>query len=206
MYVISGQSELFEMGYFFTKAAFLTIGGAYAVLPYVYQGGVEQYAWLTAAQMMDGLALGEATPGPLIMIVTWIGYLGGTTKAVFDNTIWAGIAGAGVATFFTFLPSFLFILAGGPLVEATRDEPHFTAPLTGITAGIVGVILNLAVFFAWHTFWPPGIAATAILDNLQLYPLLLAVLAFIALWKYRLDIMTVILTGAALGVVEFWMI
>ena len=206
MYGISGQSELFEMGYFFTKAAFLTIGGAYAVLPYVYQGGVEQYAWLTAAQMMDGLALGEATPGPLIMIVTWIGYLGGTARAVFDNTIWAGIAGAGVATFFTFLPSFLFILAGGPLVEATRDEPHFTAPLTGITAAIVGVILNLAVFFAWHTFWPHGTAATAILDNLQLYPLLLAVAAFIALWKYRLDIMTVIAVGAILGVVEFWMI
>lgn len=206
MYGISGQSELLEMGYFFTKAAFLTIGGAYAVLPYVYQGGVEQYAWLTAAQMMDGLALGEATPGPLIMIVTWIGYLGGTAKAVFDNTIWAGIAGAGVATFFTFLPSFLFILAGGPLVEATRDEPHFTAPLTGITAAIVGVILNLAVFFAWHTFWPHGTAATAILDNLQLYPLFLAVTAFIALWKYRLDIMTVILAGAILGVVEFWMI
>jgi len=206
MYVISGQSDLFEMGYFFTKAAFLTIGGAYAVLPYVYQGGVEQYAWLTAAQMMDGLALGEATPGPLIMIVTWIGYLGGTAKLVFDNTICAGIAGAGVATFFTFLPSFLFILAGGPLVEATRDEPHFTAPLTGITAGIVGVILNLAVFFAWHTFWPPGAAATAILDNLQLYPLFLSVMAFIALWKCRLDIMTVILTGAALGVVEFWIV
>ncbi|MDR4521263.1 MAG: chromate efflux transporter [Nitrosomonas sp.] len=206
MYVISGQSELFEMGYFFTKAAFLTIGGAYAVLPYVYQGGVEQYAWLTAAQMMDGLALGEATPGPLIMIVTWIGYLGGTARAVFDNTIWAGIAGAGVATFFTFLPSFLFILAGGPLVEATRDEPHFTAPLTGITAAIVGVILNLAVFFAWHTFWPHGTAATAILDNLQLYSLFLSVAAFIALWKYRFDIMTVILAGAILGVVEFWMI
>lgn len=206
MYVISGQSDLFEMGYFFTKAAFLTIGGAYAVLPYVYQGGVEQYAWLTAAQMMDGLALGEATPGPLIMIVTWIGYLGGTAKAVFDNTICAGIAGAGVATFFTFLPSFLFILAGGPLVEATRDEPHFTAPLTGITAAIVGVILNLAVFFAWHTFWPPGAAATAILDNLQLYPLFLSVMAFIALWKYRLDIMTVIAAGAVLGIIEFWMI
>jgi chromate transporter len=206
MYVISGQSDLFEMGYFFTKAAFLTIGGAYAVLPYVYQGGVEQYAWLTAAQMMDGLALGEATPGPLIMIVTWIGYLGGTAKAVFDNTICAGIAGAGVATFFTFLPSFLFILAGGPLVEATREEPHFTAPLTGITAAIVGVILNLAVFFAWHTFWPPGAAATAILDNLQLYPLFLSVMAFIALWKYRLDIMTVIAAGAVLGIIEFWMI
>jgi chromate transporter len=100
----------------------------------------------------------------------------------------------------------LFILAGGPLVEATRDEPHFTAPLTGITAAIVGVILNLAVFFAWHTFWPHGTAATAILDNLQLYPLFLSVLAFIALWKYRLDIMTVIAAGAILGVVEFWMI
>jgi chromate transporter len=152
IFALHGEQALTDMGTFFTKAAFLTIGGAYAVLPYVYQGGVEHYGWLTGPQMMDGLALGEATPGPLIMIVTWVGYLGGATKGVFANPFAAGLAGAAVATFFTFLPSFLFILAGGPLVEATRDEIRFTAPLTGITAAVVGVILNLAAFFSWHTF------------------------------------------------------
>jgi chromate transporter len=130
------------------------------VLPYVYQGGVEDFAWLTGPQMMDGLALGETTPGPLIMIVTWVGYMGGVTKEAFTNPITAGLAGAAVATFFTFLPSFFFIIAGGPLVESSRGEIKFTAPLTGITAAVVGVIINLAVFFAWHTFWPQGVKGT----------------------------------------------
>ncbi|MEK7206861.1 MAG: chromate efflux transporter, partial [Pseudomonadota bacterium] len=116
MAAIQGVPDLYNMGEFFTKAAFLTIGGAYAVLPYVYQGAVEHFGWLTGPQMMDGLALGETTPGPLIMVVTWVGYLGGISKEVFANPIAAGIAGASVAPFFTFLPSFLFILAGGPLV------------------------------------------------------------------------------------------
>ncbi len=202
MYFINSHSALLEMGHFFTRAAFLTIGGAYAVLPYVYQGSVEHYAWLTGPQMMDGLALGEATPGPLIMIVTWIGYLGGVAKAVSENTVGAGMAGAAIATFFTFLPSFLFILVGGPLVEATRNELQFTAPLMGITAAIVGVILSLAVFFAWHTFWLHGNVAVPSADTFRIYPFILSVLAFIALWKYRFDIMTVILVGAVLGIFE----
>jgi chromate transporter len=122
MLALRGNADLYHMGEFFTKAAFLTIGGAYAVLPYVYQGGVEQYAWLTGPQMMDGLALGETTPGPLIMIVTWVGYLGGVAKSVAARPVASGLAGATVATFFTFLPSFLFIIAGGPLVEATRGD------------------------------------------------------------------------------------
>ncbi len=135
------DGALTQMGWFFTKAALLTFGGAYAVLPYVLQGAVEHYGWLTAPQMMDGLALGETTPGPLIMIVAFVGFLG------------AGIAGALVATFFTFLPSFLFILAGGPFVEHTRDDAKLTPPLTAITAAVLGVVVNLAVFFAWHVLW-----------------------------------------------------
>jgi chromate transporter len=110
--------------------------------------------------MMDGLALGETTPGPLIMIVTWVGYMGGVTKSVLGDPIAAGLAGATVATFFTFLPSFWFIIAGGPMIESTRGELKFTAPLTAISAAVVGVILNLAAFFAWHTFWPQGTKAT----------------------------------------------
>ena len=199
MAALQGAPDLLHMGEFFTKAAFLTIGGAYAVLPYVYQGGVEHFQWLTGPQMMDGLALGEATPGPLIMIVTWVGYLGGVAKGVFDDPILAGLAGAAVATFFTFLPSFLFILVGGPLVEATRGEMRFTAPLTGITAAVVGVILNLAVFFAWHTFWPQGTAEAPFTGPFEWFPVIVAVAAFVAMWKFKADIMRVIGVCALLG-------
>jgi chromate transporter len=198
---ISGNQALADLGIFFTKAAFLTIGGAYAVLPYVYQGGVEHYGWLTGPQMMDGLALGETTPGPLIMIVTWVGYLGGVAKEVVANPIAAGFAGAAVATFFTFLPSFLFILAGAPLVEATRGEIRFTAPLTGITAAVVGVVLNLAAFFAWHAFWPQGTADAPFAGSFDGFPAIVAIAAFVALWKYKVDIMKVIGVCALLGLV-----
>ncbi len=199
MGTLLGMPALQAMGAFFTKAAFLTIGGAYAVLPYVYQGGVEHFHWLTGPQMMDGLALGETTPGPLIMIVTWIGYLGGVSGHVFSNPVAAGLAGAAVATFFTFLPSFLFILVGGPLVEATRDELAFTAPLTGITAAVVGVILNLAVFFAWHAFWPHATADAPFAGGFDELPIIVAVAAFIALSRYKAGIMPVIGVCALLG-------
>lgn len=152
------QGALTQMGWFFTKAAMLTFGGAYAVLPYLYQGAVDHYHWLTATQMMDGLALGETTPGPLIMVVSFVGFLGGWSTQVFgpDALLPAGAAAALVVTFFTFLPSFAFILLGGPFIESTHGRLGFTAPLTGITAAVVGVIANLAVFFAWHVLWPQG--------------------------------------------------
>ncbi len=199
MALVAGSPTLRDMGEFFTGAAFLTIGGAYAVLPYVYQGAVEHYTWLTGPQMMDGLALGETTPGPLIMVVTWVGYIGGVTKQVFADPIAAGVAGAAAATFFTFLPSFLFIIAGGPLVEATRNELKFTAPLTAITAAVVGVILNLAVFFAWHTFWPKATEAHPFAPPFEWLPVIVAIAAFLALWKYKQDVMRVIGVCALLG-------
>ncbi|GGY04691.1 chromate efflux transporter [Massilia dura] len=149
----TGQHDpLAQMGWFFTKAALLTFGGAYAVLPYVYQGGVETHGWLTPAQMMDGLALGETTPGPLIMVNAFVGFVGGWTHEVLGNPAASGIAGAAVAAWFTFVPSFIFILAGGPLVEATRGNIRMTAPLTAISAAVVGVIASLAVFFGEHVF------------------------------------------------------
>jgi chromate transporter len=187
-----------QVGWFFTKAALLTFGGAYAVLPYVYQGAVETYGWLTAAQMIDGLALGETTPGPLIMIVTFVGFVGGWTRPVFGpdalSPLWAGIAGGAVATFFTFLPSYLFILIGGPLVEATHGDLKFTAPLTGITAAVVGVILNLAVFFAWHVLWPAGFGG-----SFEWFSVITGLAAFIALFKYKAGIIPVILACGAAG-------
>ncbi len=199
MAALRGLPALFHMGDFFTRAAFLTIGGAYAVLPYVYQGAVEHFGWLTGPQMIDGLALGETTPGPLIMVVTWVGYLGGVAKEAFGNPLAAGLAGATVATFFTFLPSFFFILAGAPLVEATRGELKYTAPLTGITAAVVGVVLNLAVFFAWHTFWPQGSATAPFAGDFEWFAFIVAIAAFIGLWKYKADVMKVIGVCALLG-------
>ncbi|NOQ70105.1 MAG: chromate efflux transporter [Gammaproteobacteria bacterium] len=190
------QGTLTQMSWFFTKAALVTFGGAYAVLPYVYQGGVEQYAWLTGTQMIDGLALGETTPGPLIMVVAFVGFVGGWTKEIFgpDALLMAGAAGASIATLFTFLPSFLFILLGGPLVEATRGDIKFTAPLTGITAAVVGVILNLATFFAYHVLWPQGFAAT-----FEWISALIGAAAFVALFKYKVGIVPVIAACAVLG-------
>jgi chromate transporter len=192
------DATLTQIGWFFTKAAMVTFGGAYAVLPYVYQGGVEDYGWLTAPQMIDGLALGETTPGPLIMVVAFVGFLGAWGKEVFgpDSLLLAGMAGATVATFFTFLPSFLFILIGGPLVESTRGNIGFTAPLTAITAAVVGVILNLAVFFAYHVLWPQGYGGP-----FDWISAVIGIAAFIALWRFKQGIMTVIGACALIGVI-----
>jgi len=202
------ESTLARLGWFFTKAALLTFGGAYAVLPYVIQGGVEQYQWLTAPQMIDGLALGETTPGPLIMVVTFVGFVGAWTKAVFgpQSLALAGIAGAAIATFFTFLPSFLFILIGGPLVERTRGEIKFTAPLTGITAAVVGVILNLALFFAYHVLWPQGFAQplsiTTLSGGFEWIAAIIGTSAFAALARFKVGVIKVIGACAAAGLVH----
>jgi chromate transporter len=178
-----------QMGWFFTKAALLTFGGAYAVLPYVYQGAVIDHHWLTGAQMIDGLALGETTPGPLIMVVAFVGFVGAWQQQVLgpDQLLLAGMLGATVATFFTFLPSFLFILLGGPLVEATHGDLKFTAPLSAVTAAVVGVILNLALFFAGHVLWPAGLVGP-----FEWPALLLGVAAFIALFGWRFNVIAVI--------------
>ncbi len=184
------------MGWFFTKAALLTFGGAYAVLPYVFQGAVEHYQWLSAPQMIDGLALGETTPGPLIMVVAFVGFVGGWNHSLFgpDALFAAGAVAATVVTFFTFLPSFVFILLGGPLVETTHGDLKFTAPLTGITAAVVGVILNLAVFFAYHVLWPEGFAG-----RFEWPSAVIGVAAAIALFRYKVGVIPVIAACAAAG-------
>ncbi|MDR7092559.1 chromate efflux transporter [Hydrogenophaga laconesensis] len=190
------QGTLAQMAWFFSKAALLTFGGAYAVLPYVYQGAVDHYQWLTGAQMIDGLALGETTPGPLIMVVAFVGFIGGWTQAVLGpDALFLGAAlAACVVTFFTFLPSFVFILAGGPLVEATHGRLGFTAPLSAITAAVVGVILNLALFFAYHVWWPQGFggafdAASAVIT----------VLALVALFRLKWGVMPLLGVSALAG-------
>jgi len=152
------DGTLVRMAWFFTKAALLTFGGAYAVLPYVYQGAVAHFGWLSAAQMMDGLALGETTPGPLIMVVAFVGFVGGWSQAVLgpQALFWGAALAASVVTWFTFLPSFIFILAGGPLIESTHGKLQFTAALTAVAAAVVGVIASLAVFFVAHIARPGG--------------------------------------------------
>jgi chromate transporter len=190
------------MGWFFSKAALLTFGGAYAVLPYVYQGAVDTFGWLTPTQMIDGLALGETTPGPLIMVVAFVGFVGGWAKQLFGPGLLplAGIAAASVVTFFTFLPSFMFILAGGPVIESTHGQLKFTAPLKGIAAAVVGVIVNLAAFFAWHVFWPGGWSTgAAVLGGLDPVALAIAVAAILALFRYKAGVIPVILACGVAG-------
>ena len=195
---------LTQMGWFFTKAALLTFGGAYAVLPYVYQGAVDHYHWLTATQMIDGLALGETTPGPLIMVVAFVGFIGGYTSEVMremfgsGNVFLAGAVAATVVTWFTFLPSFLFIFAGGPLIETTHNDLKFTAPLTAITAAVVGVILNLALFFGYHVLWPKGVGGSPT-GSFDWVSALIAIAAAVALFRFKRNVIHVIAACAVIG-------
>jgi len=184
------------MAVFFTKAALLTFGGAYAVLPYVYQGAVEHFGWLTGPQMIDGLALGETTPGPLIMIVAFVGFVGGWTLQALgpDSLALAGVVGALVATAFTFLPSFVFILAGGPLVESTRGNLRVAAPLAGIAAAVVGVIAALALFFSRHVLWPDGMTG-----RFDVTAALLGAAAAVALLRFKVGVIPLILACGTAG-------
>ncbi len=195
------HGTLAQMGWFFTKAALMTFGGAYAVLPYVYQGAVEQFQWLTGPQMIDGLALGETTPGPLIMVVAFVGFAGGWARQVLGpDLLFAGAAlAAVVVTWFTFLPSFIFILAGGPLVESTHGRLGFTAPLTAITAAVVGVIASLGLFFMAHIAW----RADGRLDGVALA---LTALAALALVRFKLGVIPVILGCAILGAASRYLV
>jgi chromate transporter len=181
-----------QLSWFFTKAALLTFGGAYAVLPYVYQGAVEHYHWLTATQMMDSLALGETTPGPLIMVNTFVGFLTGWQTTVGGLNV--ALLCASIVTFFTFLPSFVMIFLGAPFIESTRGNLSLGAPLTAISAALVGVILNLALFFGYHVVWPHGLQA-----NIDRLAGVMSILALIALIRFKVGVITVIMTCALFG-------
>lgn len=194
LWVALGPSnQIFSMAMFFSGAAFLTFGGAYAVLPYVFHGAVTA-GWATPSQMVDGLALGETTPGPLIMFVSFVGFIGGFTGELLGagNAWLSGIAAACVATWFTFLPSFFFIMAGGPYVEAARNRVAFTAPLTAINAAIVGVVLSLAVTFAGHVFLPTE-------SPVNVLGIIVAITAAFALFRWKRSILEVIIGGAVIG-------
>jgi chromate transporter len=195
--ILMGWDHIFtQMGWFFTKAALVSFGGAYAVLPYLYQGAIEEFGWLSSSQMMDGLALGESTPGPLIMIVAFVGFVSAWGDAPFgpDALLLAGTLAAMLVTWFTFLPSFLFVFAGGPLIESTQGDLKFTAPLTAITAAVVGVIVNLAVFFGYPVLWPAGFSGGP-----DLVAAVIALGAAVALFRFNANVIHVIAACASLG-------
>lgn len=198
-----------SMGWFFTTAAFVTFGGAYAVLPFVAQQAVDVFGWLKPGQMIDGLALGETTPGPLIMVVAFVGFVGGWQATDLG---WTGAAlGCVIATYFTFLPSFLFILLGAPFIEQMRDELQLTAALSGITAAVVGVILNLALFFGKTVFLPgrPEVlpdeawTLTGIAGATNVFAVTLATAAFVALTRFKLNLAYIVAACAAGGLLRY---
>ncbi len=200
---------LVQMSWFFTKAALLTFGGAYAVLPYVYQGTVNHFHWLSPTQMIDGLALGETTPGPLIMVVTFVAFVAGYQHLMLGTgqALAAGILAACLTTWFTFLPSFVFILAGAPLVERTRQMPRLTAPLTGISAAVVGFIVNLAFFFAIHVLWQHKFLPTSfttLLDGFNWSALVIMLIAAVLLFWRKWTVMPVLCVCAGIGLGVSW--
>jgi len=187
-----GEPVFFQQAVFFSKAAMVTFGGAYAVLPYIAQAAVETYHWLQPGQMIDGLGLAETTPGPLIMVVAFVAYVGAWTQASGMSPAVAGLLGALVATYFTFLPCFLWIFLGAPYIEQTRGNVRLSATLSAITAAVVGVVLNLAVFFGEHVLFPQP-------WRIDLVAATLAAVAFIGLWRLKWEVLYVVLGGAAVG-------
>jgi len=180
---------------FFTKAAFLTFGGAYAVLAYIAQAGVEQYAWLTGPQMIDGLGLAETTPGPLIMVVQFVGFMAGWNYSGNWSPVMGGLMGSLVATYFTFLPCFLFIFLGGPYIEKFRNNAKFSATLSSITAAVVGVVLNLAVWFGLQVLFPTQ-------GGFSWFAAIIGAAAFAAIQWFKVGMITVIAVSGLLGL--FW--
>ncbi len=176
---------------FFTKAAFLTFGGAYAVLAYIAQAGVEQYGWLTGPQMIDGLGLAETTPGPLIMVVQFVGFMAGWNAGVL-SPVMGGLVGSLVATYFTFLPCFLLIFLGGPYIEKFRDIAKLSAALSSITAAVVGVVLNLAVWFGLQVLVPAD-------GTFNWFAAVIGLAAFAAIQWFKIGMITVIAAAGAIG-------
>jgi chromate transporter len=192
LYALLPQRVFYTEALFFTKAAFLTFGGAYAVLAYIAQAGVEQYVWLTGPQMIDGLGLAETTPGPLIMVVQFVGFMAGWNYAGGWSPVIGGLVGSLVATYFTFLPCFLFIFLGGPYIEKFRDNATLSAALSSITAAVVGVILNLAVWFGLQVLMPAG-------GDFNWFAAVIGLAAFIAIQWFKVGIMAVIFAAGAIG-------
>jgi len=194
LYSISVSKVFFTEALFFSKAAFMTFGGAYSVLAYIAQAGVEQYSWLTRPQMMDGLGLAETTPGPLIMVVQFVGFMAGWNYHGNFSPLSGAVIGSLTATYFTFLPSFMFILLGAPYIEKFRDNQKVSSALSGITAAVVGVVLNLAVWFGLYVMFPQA-------GRINWFAIVLGILSFIAMQWLKIGMIPVIAISGAAGVV-----
>ena len=192
--VLPGGELFAQLGWFFSKAAVVTFGGAYAVLPYVGQQAVEHYHWITPGQMLDGLAFAETTPGPLIMVLQFVGFLSGWRQPGALAPLGAATLGAAMTTWVTFVPTYLFILLGAPYVERVRGDVRLSAALAAVTAAVVGVILNLAVWFALQVVFPAHAAV-------DWFALVVGIAALVALERFKVGIMPVVLAGGALGLI-----
>jgi chromate transporter len=188
-----------QLSLFFSKAALVTFGGAYAVLPYVAQVSVEKLNWLTNLQMMDGLALGETTPGPLIMVLVFVGFMAGYNHF---SSISMGALGLVTTTFFTFLPCFLFIFIGAPIIERTQENKTIQQILSIVSAAVVGVILNLSIYLGKVVIFPNNF----IWSEISYLNLFWIVLSFIFLHKFKVGMLKWILISAIFGLVSFWII
>jgi chromate transporter len=189
--ILGTQHTIFREGLFFSKAALVTFGGAYAVLPYVSQQAVENYHWLGASQMLDGLGLAETTPGPLIMVLQFVGFLGGWNHPGNLSPLIAATLGALMTTWVTFTPCFLWIFVGAPYIEKLRNQKQLTVALSAVTAAVVGVILNLAVWFGIHVMFPAG--------HIDWFAALVCVVAFLGLLRWKWQIVPVILGSGIAG-------
>lgn len=193
-----GWSSLHVLQYrFFTQAAFVTFGGAYAVLAYVMQAAVQSYHWITNAQAIDGIGLAETTPGPLIMVLQFVGFVSGWNHPEGMSRLASATLGAFVTTYVTFLPCFLYIFLGAPYVESLRGNKDLTAALSGITAAVVGVILNLAVVFGLAVLLPNGWGNAP-----DWFAFALTAAAFVALFFFKSDAIWVVLVGGAIGLLR----
>jgi len=193
-WLLGWRSIQFQEGLFFSKAALVTIGGAYAVLPYVSQMAVEHYGWLSQKQMMAGLGLAETTPGPLIMVLQFVGFVAAWQNPGKLSPLAAGMLGALITTWVTFLPCFLFVFLGAPHVEGLRERPALASTLTAITAACVGVILNLAIWFGWHALLPEG-------GRRDYFIAVLAVASWVAMERFKTGVIPMLAACAALGMV-----
>jgi chromate transporter len=187
-------NTIFREGIFFSKAAVVTFGGAYAVLPYVAQHAVEHFAWLKPGQMMDGLGLAETTPGPLIMVLQFVGFMGGWNQPGALSPLLAATLGALITTWVTFIPSFLWIFLGGPHIEQLRGNKRLSMTLSAVTAAVVGVILNLAIWFALHVIHPK--------EGIDWFAIALGLAALVAMIRWKLGVISVVLAGGAIGLLS----
>ena len=190
-----GEDVLVKEALFFTGAAFVTFGGAYAVLSYISDVAVTQYGWLTADQMVQGLGLAESTPGPLIMVTQYVGFFGAWNDPGAFSPLLYGTLGAAITTYATFLPCFLFIFLLAPYIELLANNRRLRAILVGVTAAIVGVVANLAVFFASRVLFPDGLS----IAGLDVFALVVAIVSFAILQRFKPPIYLLVPVGAVLG-------